>query len=225
VANLHIRAFAGLLFLLAAMAALIFPLAGTVRYAEGWIFLFVFGGSSLAITLDLMKRDPRLLERRVRAGPTAEKEPRQKIIQLLASLFFLAVLAVPALDRRWSWSRVPLAGVIAGDLLLALGFWIVFRVFRENTFTSASIEVDPAQAVVQTGPYARVRHPMYAGGLVLLLGAPLALGSWWGLLTFVPMTASIVWRLLDEETFLSARLPGYDQYRSNVRFRLIPGVW
>jgi protein-S-isoprenylcysteine O-methyltransferase Ste14 len=226
-ANPHLRrqAFGGLAFLAAALGVLLFLPAGTLRWTEGWVLLTLFSAASLAITLDLMKRDPQLLARRVRAGPAAEKERRQKIIQLLASVSFAAVIAVPALDHRWSWSRAPLGAVVAGDLLVAGGFWIVFRVFRENSFTSAVIEVDREQAVVQTGPYAFVRHPMYAGGLLLLAGIPLALGSYWGLVTLGPMAAVIVWRLLDEETFLSSRLPGYDDYRRKTRYRLIPRVW
>jgi protein-S-isoprenylcysteine O-methyltransferase Ste14 len=115
--------------------------------------------------------------------------------------------------------------VVVGDALVALGFLIVFRVFRENTFASALIEVGTEQKVIDTGPYARVRHPMYAGALVLLAGIPLALGSFWGLLTLPPFTGIIVWRLLDEETLLERELPGYRQYRGLVRHRLVPGVW
>jgi protein-S-isoprenylcysteine O-methyltransferase Ste14 len=169
-----------------------------------------------------MKNDPRLLERRVRAGPAAEKAGRQKIIQALAGLSFAATIALSALDHRCSWSRVPLVAVIAGNILVALGFLVVFLVFRENTFTSSIIEVGAGQTVVETGPYAIVRHPMYAGALVLVLGIPLALGSFWGLLAVASLTAAIVWRLLDEERFLSNHLPGYEQYCQKTRFRLTP---
>lgn len=224
-ARLQRRAFTGLAQLAAALALFIFLPAGTARYPEAWAFLGVFCGASFAVTVYLMRHDPKLLARRVQAGPVAEKERSQRIIQLFASLSFLAVLVVPALDHRWSWSRVPAGVVVAGDLLVALGFWLVFVVFRENTFTSALIEVDASQKVVDTGPYARVRHPMYAGALVLLAGISPALGSWFGLLALIPMTAVIVWRLLDEEKFLAARLPGYDAYCRRTPHRLIPGVW
>lgn len=207
------------------MGLVLFVAAGTVRYALAWMFLGTFGGASLAITLYLANEDPKLLERRTRAGPIAEKRASQKIIQLVANFAFLATLVVPALDRRWSWSRVPLPVSIGGDVLVALGFFIVFRVFATNTFTSATIEVDAEQHVIETGPYAHVRHPMYAGALVLLLGTPLALGSFWGLLTIVPIGATIMWRLLDEERFLSERLRGYEAYRKKTRHRLIPHVW
>jgi protein-S-isoprenylcysteine O-methyltransferase Ste14 len=115
--------------------------------------------------------------------------------------------------------------VILGIALVALGFLIIFIVFRENTFSAATIEVAEDQKVISTGPYAIVRHPMYSAALVMLLGTPLALGSWWGLLMLVPMTLVIVWRLLDEESFLSEKLPGYSDYRKTVRYRLVPLVW
>jgi protein-S-isoprenylcysteine O-methyltransferase Ste14 len=219
------RALLGLAALAVVMGALVFLAAGTTHYLEGWIFLSVFFLASAAITFDLLARDPRLLARRVRAGPLAEKTGRQQLIQLAASLAFLALLAVSALDRRWSWSRVPAAVIAAGDALVAIGFFIVSRVFRANTFTSAVVEVAPDQRVISTGPYAIVRHPMYAGGLILLAGIPLALGSYRGLLALVPMTGTIVWRLLDEERVLGEELPGYDRYREKTRYRLIPGVW
>ena len=115
--------------------------------------------------------------------------------------------------------------VAAGDVLVAIGFLINFFVFKENTFASAIIEVGTGQKVISTGPYALVRHPMYIGWLVTFLGVPLALGSWWGLFTIVPITLVIVWRLLDEETFLAKELPGYSEYRNAVRYRLVPFIW
>jgi protein-S-isoprenylcysteine O-methyltransferase Ste14 len=215
----------GLAQLVVVLSAAVFVSAGTWRYVEGWVFLGVFVAASLAITVYLAKKDPALLQRRTQAGPIAEKERRQKIIQAVASLAFLATIVVPALDHRFGWSRVPLPAVATGDALVAVGFLIVFFVFRENTFTSAVIEVAKEQRVVTTGPYAVVRHPMYAGALVLMAGVPLALGSWWGLPPLGPFTAVIVWRLLDEERFLEARLAGYAAYRQKTRHRLVPGVW
>jgi protein-S-isoprenylcysteine O-methyltransferase Ste14 len=199
--------------------------AGTVRFLEGWVFLAVFAGASLAITVYLAKADPALLERRTQAGPVAEKERSQKVIQGLASIAFIATIVVPALDHRCHWSRVPLPGVVVGDVLVALGFLGVFLVFRENTFTSSVIEVAPEQRVIDTGPYAVVRHPMYLGALVLIAGVPLALGSLVGLSTLVPFAAILAWRLVEEERFLGMQLAGYAAYRSKVRFRLIPRVW
>jgi protein-S-isoprenylcysteine O-methyltransferase Ste14 len=219
------RAFGGLLFLLVVLAVALFLPAGTLDYWQAWVFLAVFSLAVLAITLYLLRRDPQLLERRTSAGPVAEKEQSQRLIQSLASLAFVALFVVCAIDHRLGWSTVPLAVVVLGDVLVALGLLAVFLVFKENTFTSATIEVGAEQRVISTGPYALVRHPMYAGALVMLLGVPLALGSWWGLLVVVAMASVIVWRLLDEEKYLAKNLPGYPEYLRQVRYRLLPLVW
>jgi protein-S-isoprenylcysteine O-methyltransferase Ste14 len=225
ITTVQIRAFSGLLFLLVVIAVAIFTAAWSVDYWQAWLFLAVFAVASLAITQYLIKQDPELLERRVRAGPVAEQDRGQKIIQSLASLAFIATLVVPGIDHRLGWSTVPVWVVFAGDALVALGFLVVFFVFRENTFASATIEVEEGQRAISTGPYALVRHPMYAGALILLAGVPIALGSWWGLLAVAPMKLLIVLRLLAEERFLAKNLPGYADYRSRVRYRLAPFVW
>jgi protein-S-isoprenylcysteine O-methyltransferase Ste14 len=106
-----------------------------------------------------------------------------------------------------------------------VGFFIVLLVFKENSFAAATIGVASGQKVIATGPYAIVRHPMYAGALVLLIGTPLALGSWWGILAVIPMTLVLALRLLDEEKFLSKSLPGYEEYCQKVRSRLAPSIW
>ena len=223
--RLNVKAFGGLLVLLVVMAALVFLPGWTLDYWQGWAFLTVFGVSALAITVYLMKKDPKLLERRVQAGPIAEKERNQKIIQTITAIMFIAALVVPALDHRSHWSAVPLYVAIAGDFLVALGFLIIFFVYKENTFASATIELAPEQKVISTGLYALVRHPMYMGGLFLFVGMPLSLGSWWGLLMFALMIPALIWRIFDEEKFLAKNLPGYVEYENKVRYRLVPFVW
>ena len=222
---LNIKALGGLVFLLVVMAALLFIPAWTLDYWQAWSFLAVYFASALAITLYLMKKDPKLLARRMSGGPTAEKEPTQKIIMLFTSLGFIGLMVFPALDHRFAWSHVPPYVVLAGDVLIALGFLGIFFVFRENTFSSSTIEITPDQKVISTGPYALVRHPMYAGALIMLVGIPMALGSWWGLLVIVAMVPALIWRLFDEETFLVRNLPGYVEYQKHVPYRLIPRVW
>jgi protein-S-isoprenylcysteine O-methyltransferase Ste14 len=219
------RAAAGSAFLFAVLGAALFGPARSFDYWQAWVFLAVFATAGAAITVDLARRDPALLARRVQAGPAAEPTPRQKWIQGFASLAYLAVFVVAGFDHREGWSRVPMAAVVAGDALVAVGMFVVFRVFRANSFTSAVVEVDRDQPLVSTGPYAVVRHPMYAGVLVMMLGAPLALGSWWGLVPVAAMVAVIVARLLDEEALLAAQLPGYAEYRRRVKHRLVPRVW
>jgi protein-S-isoprenylcysteine O-methyltransferase Ste14 len=215
----------GFLQLLLFLAVALMAPAWTLRYWQAWVYLAVFIGSSALITVYLWKQDPKLLERRVRAGPGAEKEARQNWIQTFASIAFLGQMVLPSLDHRLGWSRVPLFLVIMGDALVLLGFVVVFLVFRENSFTSATIEVAPDQQVISTGPYAIVRHPMYSGALIMLLGTPIALGSWWGLAAFPPMLAAIVARLLDEERLLAIDLAGYRDYCATVRYRLVPLAW
>ena len=223
--NLARETVIGFTKLVIGLGLLLFATAGTLGYWQAWVYLFVFVASAALITGYLWKRDPRLLERRVHAGPRAERENSQKLIQLFATVAFVGMIALPSLDHRFAWSNVPLSVVITGDVLVALGFLIISMVFRENTFAAATIDVAADQRVIATGPYAIVRHPMYSGALIMLLGTPLALGSWWGLLMFISMTLVIVWRLLDEERFLSEHLPGYSDYREKVRFRLVPFVW
>jgi protein-S-isoprenylcysteine O-methyltransferase Ste14 len=222
---LNVKAFAGLLLLFVAMAALLFGPAATLDYWQAWTFLAVYFACSLAIILYLMKNDPDLLARRMRGGPGAEQQIRQKIIMSFTSLGFIGLLVVPALDHRFGWSQMPREAALAGDLLVALGWLAILFVFKENTFTSATIELSPGQNVISTGPYARVRHPMYAGALFMLLGIPIALGSWWGVLVMAAIMPALVWRLVDEEEFLTRNLPGYMEYRNKVRYRLIPHVW
>lgn len=223
--RLYAKAWLSLVALGFAMGLILFVPAGTMRYWRAWVYLAIFLGASLLTTLYLIRKDPALLQRRMRGGPTAEKETTQKIIMLFVSIGFIALLAVPALDYRFGWSAVSRPMVIAGDVLVALGFYFIFLVYKENTFTSARIEVAENQKVISTGPYARVRHPMYASASLYVIGTPLALGSWWGLLAVVFMLPFLLWRLLDEEKFLEKNLAGYREYQRRVRHRLVPRVW
>jgi len=216
---------AGLAWFILALGIFLFLPAGTFDYWQAWVYLLVFGLSVIWITLYLWKNDRALLERRINVGPAAEKEKSQKRIQTFAAAAFIGTYLLPSFDRRFSWSSVPMTIVILGDVLVALGFFVIFLVFKENTYSAGTIEVAAGQKVIASGPYARVRHPMYAGALVMLLGTPLALGSWWGLLLFIPMTMVIVWRLREEEEFLLRHLSGYADYRDKVRQRLLPWVW
>jgi protein-S-isoprenylcysteine O-methyltransferase Ste14 len=182
-------------------------------------------GWSAALTFYFFKCDQALLDRRLHGGPWAKGEPAQKRIQLFATIFILVLVVASALDYRFGWSMVPAPIVLLGNALVAIGFAIVFLVLRENSFAAATIEVTADQRVISTGPYALVRHPMYAGVLVLFLGVPPALGYWRGLLAILPVVAGLVARLQDEEAYLARNLPGYEEYRRKVRYRLVPGVW
>lgn len=223
--SLNARAWISLVVLEVILAIVLFVCAGTTRYWQGWVYLLLFFVMAAGITVDLMRRDPALLERRMKGGPTAEPRPLQRFLMLGASVGFFGLIVIPALDFRYKWSIVPLAAVVTGDVLFVVGFLLIARVYRENTFTSATIGIAEGQRVISSGPYAIVRHPMYASALVYLAGTPLALGSYWGLLALVFMLPFLVWRLVDEEHLLVRELPGYADYRRQVRYRLVPFVW
>jgi protein-S-isoprenylcysteine O-methyltransferase Ste14 len=223
--TLNARAGLALAGLTAFMCALLFGVAGTLRYWQASVFVLIFIGASVVSTVYLMMEDPALLARRMRGGPMFEKERTERIIMSFTSLGFMAMLVVPGLDHRFQWSAVPVFAVILGNVLVALGFSLIFLVYRENSFTGATIEVAAGQKVIATGPYAVVRHPMYAGGVLYTVGTPLALGSYWGFVPLAAMLPFLLWRLLDEERILTRDLPGYAEYRKRVRYRLVPFIW
>jgi protein-S-isoprenylcysteine O-methyltransferase Ste14 len=207
-----------------ALAVLLLVPAGTLFYWQAWAFIVVFTVSTNAIGVYLLLKDPALLQRRLQFGPAAERGA-QKIISSLSIVGFLGVMVFCALDYRFGWSQVPAVVSLLGNVLVALGLFIDLLVFRENTFGASNIRVEQGQTVVSTGPYAIMRHPMYAGVLVMAMGVPLALGSWWGLLLIGLSMSVLVWRILDEERVLKTDLPGYTEYTQRVRYRLVPHVW
>src|SRR5262245_39464713 len=187
------RAWLSLAVLFVVVGLVVFGCAGTIDYWQAWVYLLLLAGLSTAVTLDLMRRDPALLARRMKGGPTAEPRPLQRLLTLGASIGYFGLLIVPALDFRFKWSALPPAVVLLGDVLFVIGFGFIARVYRENTFSAATIQVAEGQYVVSTGPYGIVRHPMYASALLYLLGTPLALGSYWGLLALAFMVPFLVW--------------------------------
>jgi protein-S-isoprenylcysteine O-methyltransferase Ste14 len=224
--SLNAKAWTALAALVGVMAVLLFVPAGTTDYWHAWAYLSIFFGASFLNTLYLVKRDRALLLRRMRGGPMAEKQASQRIIMSFNWVGFIGLLVVPAVDFRLRWSAVPFYGIVAGHLLVAVGLLVVFLVFRVNTFASATIEVAADQKVISTGPYAVVRHPMYAGASLYLLGTPLALGSYWGFLASLgAMLPVLIWRLLEEERLLGRSLPKYTEYQKQVPHRLVPGIW
>jgi protein-S-isoprenylcysteine O-methyltransferase Ste14 len=208
-----------------AFAALLLGPAGSLRFWQGWLFGFVFIAATSAMSIYFLKHDPKLVERRMQIGPTAEQEPAQKIIMAIFLSGFVVLLALPGFDYRWHWSAVPPWLVLTANVGVALSFGIFFVVLKQNSYAASTIRVEAGQPVVSTGAYAIVRHPLYSGALVLLTFTPLALGSYWTLLVLVPMVPVLAWRLLDEERFLKLNLPGYADYCRSIRFRLIPRIW
>jgi protein-S-isoprenylcysteine O-methyltransferase Ste14 len=226
VSNLNLRAILGTLSGGIAFFILIFLPAWTLDYWQGWVFLGTFMVPLTLITVWMAVYDPQLLERRLRGGPRAERTAAQKRFTAVALFVGIIAVVIMVFDHRFGWSpAVPAWLSLVGDALVAFGIAIYFLVIRENRFAAATVEIAEGQTVVSTGPYAIVRHPMYAGAILFLLGAPIALGSWWGFL-FTPLfVGGLVWRLLNEETFLRANLLGYAEYTSEVRYRLVRHIW
>jgi protein-S-isoprenylcysteine O-methyltransferase Ste14 len=223
--DLNKKAFGGVFISIVILGICLFLPAWTLDYWQAWIFLCIFSLSILAITLYLMKKDPKLLARRMKANPSDETERNQKILHYIARLAFIGLFILSGTDHRFGWSFIPVYMVLAGDLLIALGLLIIFFVFKENSFASTTVQVTGDQKIISTGPYAIVRHPMYTGAFIMLLGIPLSLGSWWSFIMVILFIVVIIWRLLEEEIFLSKNLPGYPVYINKVRYRLLPQIW
>jgi protein-S-isoprenylcysteine O-methyltransferase Ste14 len=204
------------------LAAMFFLTAGTLNYWQAWIYMAILLAPMCLVVAYFLKKDPELLERRLRLK---EKEPEQKAIIKFSYPLFLVAFLMPGFDRRYSWSTVPVWMVIAADIIVLAAYDLFVRVMRENRYLSRIVEVEQKQKLVDTGPYAMVRHPMYAAIIPLYLFSPLALGSFWSLIptAFIPMI--IIARIFNEEKVLSRELEGYRKYARRVRYRLIPGVW
>ncbi len=207
------------------MLALLFIPAGTLNYWQGWVYMAVFIIGSAAYTVYLAKYDPALLQRRIEAGISYEKEPTQKVIIFCLFATSIALVVLAPLDVRFRWSLVPWYVSLIGDALVAFSFYIFYLVSKVNTYAAANIRVEEGQKVITTGLYGFIRHPMYLGGLFLFLGTPLALGSWWTLLLTPIFLLILVARILNEEKILARDLPGYTEYQKKVTTRLIPFVW
>jgi len=195
---------------------------------SGQLFVIVIIVAALPLFIHLLTH-PALLRRRLRS-PLAEPDPVQRVIGVLALLCVAALVLVSVDSAAVSHALgpsppVPIVVMILGDLFVACGLLLVWLVFRANAYAAATVKVEHGQQVVSTGPYAVVRHPLYSGAALLLLGLPVALGSWWGLVPALACIALIVVRLLREERYLSAQLSGYDEYRAKTRRRLIPFIW
>lgn len=208
-----------------AFAILLFVPAGTVNYWQGWTLLAVFTVMSLAPTLFLNRIDPAAIERRTHAGVRAETRLIQKVVIAGTFVVFAAMLVVPALDFRFGWSDVPGWLSVIGDVMVVAGLGLAMLVIFQNRYASANITIEAGQPLVSTGLYGVVRHPMYLGNVILMIGISLALGSYWALLLVVVGGLLMVVRILDEEDMLNAELAGYREYSNNVRYRLIPLIW
>jgi protein-S-isoprenylcysteine O-methyltransferase Ste14 len=205
--------------------ALFLPAGTFAYYWQAWVFIAVFTVCATVSSTYLVARNPAALQRRMKAGPMAETRPVQRIIISAIVLLVAAVLVVGALDWRFGWSTVPVWAVVIGDVLVAAGLLMAQLVVVQNSYAGASITVEADQPLVSTGLYGVVRHPMYSGTFVMMIGTPLALGSLWALLVVALAVPVLVARILDEEKALTNELAGYGEYTQQVRYRMVPGVW
>lgn len=221
VVQLLLSSVGGILF----MGVLLFVPAGTLDYWQAWVFIAVFIIGTMLPTVYLAIKYPDALQRRMRSGPWSETRPAQRLITVGITLTVVAVGVISALDHRFGWSTVPIAVAVIGNVLVLVGLGLAELVIIQNNYAAATITVEQDQPVVSTGLYGVVRHPMYVGVLIMMIGMPLALASYWGLLTIIPGTLVFVARITDEEKALREELAGYDEYTEKVHYRLVPGVW
>ena len=220
-----LQTLASSLFGIAFFAALLFWPAGTLDYWQAWVFIAVFITATMIPSVYLAVKDPAALRRRMKAGPTAETRPVQRVAIVGTVLSVVAVLVLSALDHRFGWSQVPTAVIVVGNVLVALGLALAQLVVIQNSYAAATITVEADQKVVSTGLYGVVRHPMYVGALIMMAGTPLALDSYWGLVAIIPGLAVLALRIVDEENMLRQELAGYREYLEKVHYRLVPYVW
>jgi protein-S-isoprenylcysteine O-methyltransferase Ste14 len=214
----------GLVELVVFGSMLFFP-AGTFDYWQAWVFLVVVVLAAWIPTIYLQRKNPVVLERRMRGGPAAETRMAQKVVIAGLYLSLAAMVVVSVLDHRFGWSPVPTAICLVGDVLVAVGLGVVVLVITQNSYAAATVQVEAGQKVVSTGLYGLVRHPMYTGNVIMMVGIPLALGSYWGLVFVVPALIVLASRIRDEEKMLQEELTGYREYTQKVRYRLVPCMW
>jgi protein-S-isoprenylcysteine O-methyltransferase Ste14 len=215
-------AFSRYLMALFALSAMFFIPAGTLAYWNAWLYLGIIFIPMAFVMIYLLKNNPELLERRMRFR---ERQATQKRVIGFSWIIFLLVYLIPGFDYRFGWSDVPLWVVLIAAVLVLLGYATVFWVFRENSYASRVIEVAQEQQVIDSGPYALVRHPMYVGSILVYTFSPLVLGSWWAMIPAVLIIPALIARIKNEEAVLRNDLPGYAAYCQKVRYRMLPGVW
>jgi protein-S-isoprenylcysteine O-methyltransferase Ste14 len=211
-------------FSIAFFALLLFWPAGTFDYWQAWVFIAVFVVGTMIPTVYLAVKYPDALRRRTRS-PFAETRMVQKLLYIGVIATSVTAGVLSALDHRFGWSTVPPAVVVLGNVLVLAGLAIAEFVIIQNNYAASTITVEAEQPVVSTGLYGVVRHPMYVGALIVTAGMPLALASYWGLMTLIPGVLVFAARITDEEKALSQDLDGYQEYTEKVHYRLIPGVW
>ena len=214
---------------LVVMGAILFAAAGDVVWPQAWIFLVELALCSFGVGFWLLRYDPVLLASRL-SSPMQQRDqmPWDRMFMRAVVVVFVGWMVLIGLDaRRYGWSHVPVGLQVVGAGLIALGMLLICQIFRFNTFAAPQlrIQAERAHRVVTEGPYRIVRHPMYAASILYLLGMPLLLGSWWGVVAVPVIVAGLALRIRREEGMLRQELSGYEDYAARVRYRLVPGLW
>lgn len=209
------------------MGVLLFLSAGTLHWTGAWVYIVVMVGLSLTMGVALARRDPGLMNERLRPPIQKTQTGADKIVLSILLLGIFAWLALMGLDFRFGWSAAPVWVQAIGMLILLVGIWICYLTMLENSFAAPVVKIqdERGQKVITTGPYAYVRHPMYAGAILYFAGTALLLGSWWGLASVLAFIVLLAIRTFIEEKTLRIGLRGYDDYAAHVRYKLIPMVW
>lgn len=210
-----------ILGLILVMAFLFLP-AGTLNYWNGWLFIGLLFVPMFFLGLALLVKKPELLEKRLQ---TKETESDQKKVVSASAIMFLLGFILCAVDFRFGWTHVPIVVVAASSIILLIAYGLYAEVMRENAYLSRTVEVQEEQEVISTGLYGIVRHPMYFSTVVLFLAIPLVLGSWIGFIIFLAYPFLLVKRIKNEEEVLEAGLKGYKEYKTKVKYRMIPFIW
>lgn len=210
---------------LVVIGLVLFLAAGTSNYWQAWLFLAVVAISKWVPRVYLLRTNPVAFERRMRAGPAAETRLVQQVVMGGLWLSLAAMFVVSAIDHRFGWSAVPTAICLFGDVLVAVGLGVPVLVVIQNSYAAATVRLESGQTLASTGLYGLVRHPMYTGNVIMMLGIPLALGSYWGLVFLIPGLIVLALRIRDEEKLLQEELDGYREYTQKVRYRLVPYMW
>jgi len=208
--------------LLIILALIVLIPAGTLNFWQVYVYFAVIIIPMMFVLWYFLRHDQLFLERRLK---TKEKEKQQKVVQIVFTFFFILGYIVPGLDKRLGWSEVPWLVVLISDIVVLLGYIMVFVVFKQNSYASRVVEVEQNQKVISAGLYSMVRHPMYVGILIMYIPTPIALGSYWGLIPMLTMPVALIMRIINEEKVLCKELPGYREYCEKTKYRLIPFIW
>lgn len=196
--------------------------AGTFDFWQVYAYFGILLVPMFFALIYFLRNAPEVLERRMK---TSEKEATQQRVVAILIISVLAIFMIPGFDKRFGWSEIPVWLVLVGDAVMLLGYLFMIYVMKVNSFAARTIEVEQNQRVIDSGPYALVRHPMYAGFLLMYIATPIALGSWWAFLAVAVVPIALIFRIINEEMVLHRDLDGYGEYTLRIRWRLVPGIW